>query len=415
MVLEAFSSTASIVSALTGGVTTVDRSLLLSRGVAQSQAATNLENQFASRIDAALADLNAADTSSLTNGLVREQALLIGRKERINEAVEVVSQALSQLDFLQNHVTYLEDQIAAFEASSITAATLAADWDNKLRKINQLSDAGDEQYFDAGLYYQKNLIGSLSRETFATQTLYAPYNSDGDTLQIDGVYLGTDYHLTETSPGAEIWYSDTGFIGSEDATGTLTEYTSFPDTPTGNTEDVTTIDFTGFTDNSGSDDVVNFTTTGAVATTATVNRGGLGILDAWLYDDFSTTVDANAITRAKADLATAEGKILTAAAGFRADLQTLQSRSSIFDTLIDGVEKEINEVVVDLQEESLAEIFALQLEFEVAQFDFALLASRGNTLIFTLILAQDSRGGDVTGSTQATGEAVLGSTLNVRA
>ncbi len=415
MTVEAFSSTATIVGAITGGVEAVDRALLLSRGTAQSSVAKSLQEQFGSRIDAALANLNDGVSNAKTQALAREQAVLIGRKSRITEAVEVISQALSQFDFLKNHITYLEEQITSLENGDITASELATDWDNKLRKINQLSDAGDEQYFDGGLYYQKNLIGSLSRETFLTQNLYAPFNSEGDLYQIAGVYLGTDYHLTETSPGSEVWYSDVGFLGSEDATGTLTEYTSFPNTPTGNTEDVTTINFTGFTDNAGSDDVVTFNMTDATPVTATVNRGGLGILDAWLYDDFSTAVDANAIERAKADLNAAEGKILTAQAEFRADLQALQSRSSIFDSLIDGIEKEIQANIQDVRDDQEADLLALQLEFEVAKFGLSLLAARGSTLVFSLIIAQDAGTGDVPASTKRSGEAVLGATLNVRA
>jgi len=415
MPLDAFSSTASIVGTLNGGVTAVDRSILLSQGVAQTRASQSIQSSFSSRIDAALAKLNGTTSTPLTDALRREQAILTGRKERLNEAVDILNKSLDQFQFLRNHVTYLRGQVAALEAGDITASALAEDWDNKLRKINQLVLAAGDTYEDAGVYYQKNLISSSSRTTFQTQSFLAPYNSDGDTYLISGVYLGVDYFLTETSPGSEFWNSDTARLGSEEATGTLAEYTSFPNTPTGNTEDVTSINFTGFTDNSGSNDVVTFQQTDLTNVTATITRGGLGLLDAWLYDDFQTSVDANTLTRARADLDAAEGLILTTEASFRADLQTLQSRTTIFDGLIDGIEKEINQRVTDVQEDAEAELIALQLEFQVSQFQFALLASRGNTLIFSLILAQDSGTGDVVGSTAATGEAVVGSTLSVQA
>ena len=96
-------------------------------------------------------------------------------------------------------------------------------------------------------------------------------------------------------------------------------------------------------------------------------------------------------------------------------MATLQSRSTIFDGLIEGIEKEISQRVTNIQEDAEAELLALQLEFQVSQFEFALLAARGNTLIFSLILAQDNGTGDVVGSTKASGEAVVGSTLSVRA
>ena len=76
-----------------------------------------------------------------------------------------------------------------------------------LRKINQLAAAGAQSFRDGGVYFQKNLIASLSRSSFATQTFFAPYNSKGDTLQIDGVYLGTDYYIIEDDSD-DFWNSE---------------------------------------------------------------------------------------------------------------------------------------------------------------------------------------------------------------
>ena len=415
MPLEAFSPTASVVGILTGGVTAVDRSLLLRQGTAQTRAAKSIQTNFSSRIDAALAKLNSAASTPLTDALRQDQAILTGRKERLNDSIDVVNKSVGQFQYLKNHVYYLRSQITALESGSINASALAEDWDNKLRKINQLILAADHAYKDGNQYYHKNLISAASRTSFRPQSFFAPYNSNGDTLLIGGVYLGVDYFLTETSPGTEFWNSDTARLTSEAATGTLTEYSSYPDTPSGNAEDVTTINFTGFTDNASGNDIVTFQRADLTNVTASITRGGLGLLDAWLYDDFQTSVDANAITRAKADLEAAEGLVLSTEADFKADLQALQSRSTLFDALIDGIEKEINQRLTDIQDDAEAELIALQLEFQVAQFGFALLASRGNTLIFSLVLAQDSRTGDLVGSTADLGEAIVGSTLNIRA
>jgi len=199
MALAAFDPTITIVNTLSGGVNTIDRVLLLSRGAAQSAAAASLTSLFASRIDAALARLDQSATTPLSEALLRQQSGLISRKERVNDAIGVLNQAFTQIGFLKNHVDYLQEQIAALEAGDITAAALAVDFDNKLRKINQLAAAGAQSFKDGGVYFQKNLIASLSRSSFATQTFFAPYNSKGDTLQIDGVYLGTDYYITAIS------------------------------------------------------------------------------------------------------------------------------------------------------------------------------------------------------------------------
>ena len=324
MPLEAFRPTSSVVGILTGGVTAVDRSLLLSHGTAQTQAVQSIQNNFGSRIDAALAKLNSATATPLTDALRHDQAVLTGRKERLNDSIDVVNKSLGQFQYLKNHVYYLRSQITALENGRISASALAEDWDNKLRKINQLILAADHAYKDGGQYYHKNLISAMSRTSFRPQSFFAPYNSNGDTLLITGVYLGVDYYLTETSPGTQFWNSDTARLTNEAATGTLTEYTSYPDTPSGNTEDVTTINFTGFTDNASGNDIVTFKRADLTDMTASITRGGLGLLDAWLYDDFQTSVDANAITRAKADLEVAESLILSTEADFKADLQTLR-------------------------------------------------------------------------------------------
>ncbi len=403
MPVEAFSSISSIVGALNGGITDIDRILLSGRGISQVQAAQSIQNQFASRIDAAISKLDSSQSTAITNNLFFQQSLLLGRKERINDAIGVLNQALDQFFYLRNHVEYLREQIAAVEAGTITAAELSVDFDNKLRKINQLASAGSVLYKDAGKYFQNNLIESRSRSSFATQTLFAPYNSKGDLFQIDGVYLGTDYFITEDSSG-DIFNSDVGFAASEDTVGTLTEYSSYPDTTTGVSDLVTSLTLNSY---DASTNAVSFDLSDSTTITGIVTKGGLGILDSFLYDNFNSQA---AIDRAKDDLDAAESLLLLTEADFRNDLYTLQSRASVFDVQIEGIDKEIASIVRDLQSEQEAELLALQLEFEVSRFQFALLAARGNILVFSLLLAGDA--GEFGGS-QATSYAVLGATIDV--
>ena len=63
-----------------------------------------------------------------------------------------------------------------------------------------------------------------------------------------------------------------------------------------------------------------------------------------------------------------------------------------------------------IENDRQAELLAAQLEFQVARFQFSLLAARGNTLVFALILAQDI---GIQPNTRASSEAVLGATLNL--
>ncbi|MEE2746562.1 MAG: hypothetical protein VX617_06745, partial [Pseudomonadota bacterium] len=241
MPLEAFDSSASLLGAINGGVTRVGRALLVNAGNAQARAVTNLDIGFSERISKALSKLDEASTSPEIERLRRNQDQLIIKKERINNAAGLLNKTISQIQFLKSHIKHLEDEVAKFENSEITSVELANDWDNKIRKINQIVMNADFTFSDSGVSYTKNLLNSSSRTTFRTQRFYAPITPNGAALEIKGAYLGTDWFITDKVTGTLFWNSDTGFLSSEEATGTLTEYTSavtFPGSPTGRTEDI---------------------------------------------------------------------------------------------------------------------------------------------------------------------------------
>jgi hypothetical protein len=408
VVIPQFDPRVTVVNTLSGGVNTSDRALLNMQGTQQSRAAAALQKQFGSRIDAALAQFQDAGNSPIVDSLLRQQSDLAGRKARINEAVTVVKQALSQFDYLKNHVTYMRDQLDQLEDGELTPSEVATNWDNKLRKINQLADAGAKILKDGKNYYPKNLIDTQSRSSFTTQTLYAPYNAQGETYAIGGVFLGTDYYITEDGSG-DFWNSDTGYASSEDAVGTLSEYASYPSSPTGVNDAVSAITLDSFDRSTGA---VTFTLSDATQISGTVTRGGLGLLDAFLYGNFDTSVDPNAIDNARADLDKAEALLLNTQAQYRGDLATLQSRVDVFDTQISGISTDVANRVRNLQSDKEANLMSAQLEYLVTKFDFALLAGRGNTLIKTLVLAQDNAL-PTTFDTVATGEAVAGARVDV--
>lgn len=407
MLLDAFSPSATLIGSLTGGVTSVNRTLLNQSGQIQVQAAKNIRNLFSSRIDSALANLGAANSTAISEQLLRDQSQLISRKGRVNEAISVINKALNQFDYIKNHIEYLREQITNLENGDITAAELSVDWDNKLRKINQLALAASDTIKDGKAYYQKNLINSLSRSSFTTQTLFAPYNSNGDTLQIDGVYLGTDYFITEDSSG-DFWNSDTGVLSSEDGVGTLTEYSSYPDTATGQSDTVTDLTLNSYNSSTGA---IDFTLSDATNITGVVTGGGLALLDAWIYSDFD---NQTSIDQAKDALDVAEGLVLTTEAEFLTDRATLQSRVSVFDAQISGISSQVALLVEDIQDEARATLLAHQLEFVLAQFDFALLAARGNSLVQSILISQDEE--DFGANTNAGRVLVtVGATINISA
>jgi hypothetical protein len=120
-----------------------------------------------------------------------------------------------------------------------------------------------------------------------------------------------------------------------------------------------------------------------------VTGGGLALLDAWIYKNFETQ---DSINQARDALDAAEALVLNTEASFLHDRSTLESRASIFGSQIDGLEKEIRDLVEDVEDEARAELLARQLEYTIAQFDFTLLAARSNTLVQSILISQDAYG-----------------------
>jgi hypothetical protein len=595
MQLDEFNRTSSLVGALNGGVTSIERALLNIGSLAKNQAASSVQKIMASRIDKALAKLNNSPTTALSDQLKINQSLLISRKNGVNESIEVVSKSLAQINDIRNHIDYLRKRLTFLENGDLTAAETAEEWDNIIRRIQVSSRAAGGIIKEGNVLTPKNLINTEYRDTFKTQNIYAPYtNQVGDLHRIDGVYLGTDYYITEDVSG-DFWNSDTNTLETDAQIGTLTEFSNYPNnTKTGQYETLATlrvntyddvtgaINFTlggysqrmsdtepnndmanaqfmarqsfkttpqaeidagngnsdlgnqtlpwtsiaGFISNTaastaatqdydwfkfdlqagevlifdvdyasgvesvalGGDDfdpwldVYDHTGTNRVAfnddspssqggggsgKTATgreydsyiaytaptdgfyyvrmkaydytdhtdagagnyvintsitptptstflgggdidgiVTGGGLALLDAWIYKNFESQ---SSIDQAKDALDAAEALVLNTEASFLHDRATLESRASIFGSQIDGMSKEIRDLIEDVEDEARAELLARQLEYTIAQFDFTLLAARSNTLIQSILISQDSSG---YGKSTQENTARIGITLN---
>jgi len=495
MPLEAFNSSASIINVLTGGVNSVGRSLLLGQQDIQTNAVRSIEESFASRIDESIARLNQTDTSPKISSLRREQSILVSRKERLNQAIELLNKTLTQTKLIKIALNHLQDILDGLQDNSTESETsaVARDWDNTLRKINVLVEGATVTYKDGGVSYEVNLIkpdGSRTdfpknRPLFSSddppetlsphvhRSFLAPFNSNGDTLLINGTYLGTDYFLQPTSgafggnfnnlSAGTIWNSDTAFRDTEEETGTLTEFTLVGDpgkpslgSATGASGPVN--DPHKFTNQSkeilwnesirnltspsthvGKDVLFwfdNFDGGSFLPTSAEVKTGGLGLLDAWVYNDFSATrffvvdgVNSTLGTReqaiddlgvkflvnstAKTSKQGAMSKVVLAEKQFQHALDTLQSRANLFDPQIAGIEKEISDITATSLSEKEAIVSSLKLASQVAQFQLAILASRGSTIVSSLILSQDNFNG-LGSSFKATGDALLGATLSIQ-
>jgi len=215
-------STSALIGALSGGVTNITRALVGQSGQAQNTAANSIDKIFSRRISEATEELSSNRTSPETDKLLLNRANIINRRERVTNGIAVVNKALGQMSFLKNHVTFLREQLTSLEAGTLSASDVAVEWDNKLRKINSLAFSASEFFKTEGLTTQLNLIDSSSRTNFQADTLIAPFNSTGDTLEVKGEYLGTDYFITENA-SADLLHSDTAYLATEAAVGAVTQ------------------------------------------------------------------------------------------------------------------------------------------------------------------------------------------------
>jgi len=173
-------------------------------------------------------------------------------------------------------------------------------------------------------------------------------------------------------------------------------------------------DYTDHTDAGAGNYVINTSITPTPTSTflgggdidGIVTGGGLALLDAWIYKNFESQAS---IDQAKDALDAAEALVLNTEASFLHDRATLESRASIFGSQIDGMSKEIRDLIEDVEDEARAELLARQLEYTIAQFDFTLLAARSNTLIQSILISQDSSG---YGKSTQENTARIGITLN---
>ena len=174
------------------------------------------------------------------------------------------------------------------------------------------------------------------------------------------------------------------------------------------------VDYTNFATDGAGDYIINTSITptstsaglGGEDIDGVVTGGGLALLDAWIYKNFESQTSINQAWNA---LDAAEALVLNTEASFLQDRATLESRANIFSSQVDGIGKEIRDLVEDVQDEARAELLARQLEYTIAQFDFTLLAARSNTLVQSILISQDASG---YGKSTQENAARVGVTLN---
>jgi hypothetical protein len=223
------------------------------------------------------------------------------------KAIEASTEKFKEIDsILFDMKTYVEKA----EANPDDSDYYAYLHNEAIKKLNKLTDKAS--------FGETNLIGNNGRanfrETFATNSKALKVSESGSTLTLQGVYLGTDDYITD-SDGNKWLINRTS--------DSIQAYTSYPKEAV-NEE----VSLSGFTLDSFDDstDAVTFTVDG-VQYNGTVTRGGLGVMNKHLYEDFGT---ADGRQRAADDIAAARSKL-------RTNMALLESQKTIVDQRLNSV------------------------------------------------------------------------------
>lgn len=208
-------------------------------------------------------------------------------KTNLLDTVNFISEAITRAESMQSK---LEDMsLTAYSAKygdATSSWTYPIQFDTKLRAIN--SQAIDSRK-------SPNLLGrSGSDYTYTTNTY-------GVTDTVSRQFLGTDYTITDT--GGNIWTRDRGgfLLRQYDASYARTgNYAALTGGVRLDSISGATVTFT-----------INYNSTSAQQFTGTLSTSGLGLLDAWLYDDLKTSAGRS---RALTDVHQAQAGVKAATA-----------------------------------------------------------------------------------------------------
>ncbi len=182
-------------------------------------------------------------------------------------------------------------------------------FDDTLKKLNE----------EVGKVPQSmSLIAPRSNTDFSANTLEVKTGLGENVLRFTGIYLGTNFSITEAD--GDLWIAD-------QTTETLTRQAN---SNTGS-EKLTTSLRTGLRRDSGPDgaDSIDFTAnyqTDPVAATGTLEKGGLKIMGSWFYD----WSDPAVFDQIRTDLDTAMNTTVAASAqltGYQSSVKTIMLRA----------------------------------------------------------------------------------------
>lgn len=228
-------------------------------------------------------------------------------KTNLWDSVNFISEAITRSESIQNKLEGMSTTAySAKNGDSISSWTYPIKFDTGLRNINsQAIDSGNSP----------NLLSANDSDYTYKANIY------GVTETVNRNFLGTDYTISDT--GGNVWVRErSGFILRQRDANTYAKTGEFASLTSGIRLDSisgTTVTFT-----------TNYNSTAAKQFTGTLNTSGLGVLDAWLYEDLTTSAGR---TMALSDVHLAQAEVKANIARLKGELAVAQynlNRASVY-------------------------------------------------------------------------------------
>ena len=305
----------------------------------------------------------------------RQIGRLLSFKDQISDSVTGASKAQHAMGFIEQHMDTMRTKLQSILGSSSqkdrenTATEFNSLWNN----INSSADGANHSINHQNI----NLIGNTAGPDWRTEDIYTRTSQKGGYTTIEGAYLGSNFELIDAEGYAWRISKNEEVYAQYDSTGTNTgkEIT---------TENMTISSFEA----SGETDAITISN-GSETLSGILNRGGLKILQAQYYKNFSDDVS---IQNAINDIDKAIIDFDTKAARIRGNTTLLQGNNDLIKEQVAKLEKEVADIVSLEIKENGAKSRAEGLRFAITLNNMNLVSQNNQALIQNMLQAAQGPG-----------------------
>jgi len=297
-----------------------------------------------------------------------EKARLMEYKTKVADELSAMTKAKGAVEWATSKLNTMTAKAQAILGSTDqdARAAFAQEFNEALQFINDKVDGASQKIG----YQTINMVGDVDQSTFKPDNLYIHTGDKGGRTMVEGAYMGSHYNIKDED--GFIWtYSakDQAFIQREDSAAA---------TATGNK-----IAFNGLVVDSFDPDTNEVTLGGTGGgLTGTVQRGGLGVLDAKFYGDFASDADVqNAID----DMLSAMDYVKSKGSKIKADATVMLNANKTIQQRVSNLNKDIDLITREELDDATAKGKAANLKLQLAINNINLVAQHNNALVQNLL------------------------------